>query len=172
MADAGILTDEDPVELLEGWIAPKMIHNPPHDLAVGLVEEAIRIRLTEALKIRTQSAITTEDSRPEPDVAVVKGPLRRYAQQQPKPEDVALLVEVADASLDRDRSKCQIYARAGITVYWIVYLTDLQVEDYTNPSASDSPYYSQQAVYKPGDSVPLSIAGQRSFSIAVDDLLP
>jgi Uma2 family endonuclease len=172
MAQAGILTDEDKVELLEGWITPKMIHNPPHDLAVGLVEEAIRNRLTDVWKIRTQSAITTDDSRPEPDVAVVEGPLRRYAHQQPKPDEIALLVEVADTSLDRDRSKCQLYARAGIAAYWIVNLVDRQVEVYTHPSGPDSPHYAQQAVYKPGDSVPLTIAGQQPSSIAVDALLP
>ncbi len=172
MANAGILTDEDRVELLEGWITPKMIHNPPHDLAVGLAEEAIRSRLTDVWKTRTQSAITTDDSRPEPDVAVVRGPLRRYVQQQPIPGDIALLVEVADASLDRDRNKCQIYARAGITTYWIVNLVDRQVEVYTHPTGSDFRYYSQQAVYKPGDSVPLAMAGEQPSSIAVHDLLP
>ena len=133
MAEAGVLTDQEDVELLEGWVTPKMIHNPPHDLAVGLVEEAIRSRLTEVWKLRTQSAITTEDSKPEPDVAVVRGPLRRYAQEPPKPDDIAVVVEIADTSLARDRHKGRLYARAGIAAYWIVNLIDRQIEVYTQP---------------------------------------
>jgi len=172
MADAGILTD-DHVELLEGWITPKMIHNPPHDLAVGLAEEALRDRLTDAWKTRSQSAITTDDSRPEPDVAVVRGPLRRYTRQQPGPADIALIVEIADTSLARDRGKCPLYARAGIPAYWIVNLVGRQVEVYTQPnSAADPPGYSRKAVYEPGDDVPLEVAGQQPAAIAVDDLLP
>jgi Uma2 family endonuclease len=167
------LTDEDHVELLEGWITPKMIHNPPHDLAVGLAEEAIRGPLTDEWKIRIQSAITTEDSKPEPDVAVVKGPLRRYANRHPEPGDIALIVEVADTSVVRDRFKCQLYARAAIPAYWIVNVTERQVEVFAQPTGlPDEPRYARQDVYKPGDSVPLQLSGQPPSSILVGDLLP
>lgn len=170
MADAGILTADDRVELLAGLITPKMIHNPPHDLAVGLAEEALRSRLSGDWKIRTQSAIATSDSRPEPDVAVVRGPLRRYAQRQPESADIGLVVEVADSSLSRDRAKCEIYARAGLGEYWIVNLVDGQVEIYTAPTGTDPLAYSRQAIFRPGESVHSEFLG--SPSLPVTDLLP
>ena len=174
MAREGILTDDDPVELLEGWLVPKMVRNPPHDTALELAVEMIRPCLPGGWRIRVQSAITLSDSEPEPDVAVVRGPLRSHTNRHPGPADVGLLVEVADSSLAQDRNeKGRVYARAGIIAYWIVNLVDNQVEVYTAPSGPvAAPAYGQRQDYQPGSLVPVVIGGQPVGQVAVTDLLP
>ena len=79
LGESGVLSVEDRVELLEGWIVPKMNHNPSHDLALMLVEEKIRSCVLSNMLIRVQMPISTIDSEPEPDLAIVLGPIRRYA---------------------------------------------------------------------------------------------
>jgi Uma2 family endonuclease len=174
MIRAGILKEDDPFELLEGWLVPKMTRNPPHDLALGLTEDEITRLLPAAWFRRGQSAVTTLDSEPEPDVAVVRGPRRRFGQRHPGPEDMALVIEVADSSLQRDRTtKWRLYARAGIPVYWIVNLPEARVEVYTDPTGpADAPAYRQRQDYGPGDSVPLVLDGQPIGQIPVQNLLP
>jgi hypothetical protein len=66
LAESGVLEEDHAVELLEGWIVPKMIHNPPHDAAVELAQAAVSARLPQGWRPRIQSAITTSDSEPEP----------------------------------------------------------------------------------------------------------
>ena len=74
---------------------------------------------------------------PEPDLAIVAGVPEDYRARHPGPEDIALLVEVAETTLDRDRGdKLLAYSAGGIAVYWIVNLVDHRVEVYTQPSPS------------------------------------
>lgn len=173
MAETGILTDEDHVELLEGVIAPKMTRNPPHDAAIGLIEEALRGRLRKGRFMRLQSALVTNDSVPEPDVAVVQGTVRDYSRRHPGASDIELAIEVAESSLQRDRQKARIYARAGVPTYWIVNLIDEQVEVHTKPvGPADAPAYDHTAVYRRGERAPLATEISADADLLVDDLLP
>ncbi len=173
LARTGVLPSGAPFELLEGWIVPKMTRHPPHDTTLDKTQEALRDRLSRAWRLRIQSAITTTDSEPEPDIAVVPGPADRYNNRHPGPSDIALLVEVADSSLLEDRNdKGRIYARAGIAVYWIVNVQQRQVEVYTDPSGPISePLYGQRRDYREDELVPLVIAGQEIAQVPVRDLL-
>ena len=129
MVCAGILTEEDPVELLAGWLVPKMPKNPPHRVATRLLRQALERVVPAGWYVDSQEPITTADSEPEPDVVVVRGETRQYLDRHPGPQDVALIIEVADTTLQRDRVlKQRIYAAAGIPVYWIVNLLDNQLE--------------------------------------------
>jgi Uma2 family endonuclease len=174
MIETGIITENDPVELLEGWIVPKMGRNPPHDVAIELTMDALRSRLPEGWRIRVQSAVTTDDSEPEPDLAVVRGNPRDHLKRHPGPQDVAVMVEVADSSLAHDRrDKGRAYAKAGLAVYWIVNLVDCQVEVYTEPSGPAlTPSYRRRQDYSINDAVPLMIDGQTLGPMPVRDLLP
>lgn len=124
--------------------------------------------------MRVQSAITTLDSEPEPDFAIVPGPAERYLAHHPYAVDISVLIEVSDSSLSHDRNdKGRIYAHAGIVCYWIVNLVDRQVEVYTDPTGPDAdPRFRQQQDYRPGDAVPLVIDGSGVGRVAVNDLLP
>lgn len=174
MVASGVFADNEAVELLEGWLMPKMPKNPPHNLAMGLLCDALRAILPPGWHIDCQGSVTTNDSEPEPDVSVIRGARRDYPAGHPEPKDVGLLVEVSDTTLTRDRgTKKQIYARAGIPVYWIVNLVDRQVEVHADPSGpGDQPVYRQRQVYKPGDSIPVVLDGKQVGKVDVKAILP
>jgi Uma2 family endonuclease len=175
MIDAGILTEEDQVELLEGWIVPKMPRNPTHDAIVTFIyNRVLAPRLPTGWFCRGQSAITTDDSEPEPDIAVVRGDERDYLKRHPGPQDMALAVEVAKTSLQRDRGlKARIYARAGVPVYWIVNLVDRRIEEHTEPSGPvKEPRYRKRRLLGPTRTIALVLDGHEIDSIPVRDLLP
>ncbi|RRR78014.1 MAG: Uma2 family endonuclease [Candidatus Viridilinea halotolerans] len=134
MIRAGILTEDDPIELLEGWLVTKMPKNPRHRVCTQTTRELLAQMVPPGWYVDDQEPITTEDSEPEPDIVVVRGQRRDYLARHPMAQEIALVVEVADATLQRDRtSKKRLYARAGIQVYWIMNLVDRQVEVYTKP---------------------------------------
>lgn len=174
MIQAGLLTEDDRVELLEGWIVLKMPRNPLHDATVEIADEALRPRLPVGWSVRVQSAISTPESEPEPDLAVVRGGARDYLSRHPGPADIGLLIEVSESSLVRDRDeKGRLFARAGIPCYWIINLVDARVEAYTDPTGpAANPVFRQRQDYGPADSVPLLLGGQVIGLIAVRDLLP
>lgn len=173
MIAARILTEADDVELLEGWIVPKVVRTPLHDTALDKAGDAIREHLPEGWRIRDQKAITLSDSEPEPDLAVVRAPVTRYRDHHPGPEDIALLIEVAVASLNEDRVvKGRMYARARISCYWIVNLVDGWIEVYSDPDATSSlPCYRQRKDHITGMDIPLTLPGAASVLVPVDEIL-
>jgi Uma2 family endonuclease len=121
-----------------------------------------------------QEPITLALSEPEPDVSVLRGDARQYLDRHPGPADIALLVEVADASWQRDRTlKKSLYAQAGIAVYWLVNLAERRVEVFSQPSGPlAEPDCAQQRQYLSGDEIPLLLGGREVARLAVQDLLP
>jgi Uma2 family endonuclease len=175
MISAGAFKDDDtPVELLEGWIVYKMGHNPPHDVVVKLVATMLDRALNDRWHTRVQSAMTTADSEPLPDVAVVAGSARDYTKRHPGPADIALLVEVSDSSLDRDRNeKAPLYARAGVAVYWIVNVQDSIVEVYSNPAGPTlTARYQKVERFDINQLVALTLGGEMLPPIPVKEILP
>lgn len=169
--EADVFGADARVELLEGWIVCKMTHNPLHDSTVDRVQENLRDRISRDWRVRVQSAITTSDSEPEPDITIARGPATRYAKRHPGAKDIALIVEVADSSIDRDRNeKGPLYARAGISVYWIVNLGESVIEVFSKPGRARR--YGQLQRYRIGEAVPLIIGGKSLPAIPVKELLP
>ncbi len=105
---------------------------------------------------------------------IVRGSRRDYHEGSPGPGDVALVVEVADSSLARDRSrKKRLYARSGYSVYWLINLVNRQVEIYTDPTGPvEEPDYLHRQDFGPDDMIPLVIEGREVGRLAVRDLLP
>ncbi|MEG4009473.1 Uma2 family endonuclease [Microcoleus sp. Pol11C1] len=171
---AGILTDDDSVELLEGWLVFKIPKNPPHRVTTRLVRTALENILPRGWYVDSQEPITLSNSEPEPDIVVVRGDTRQYLDRHPGAEDIALIIEVSDTTLQRDRTvKKQIYARAGITIYWIVNLVEEQVEVYSQPLVEvEQPDYSQRLDFGRSAVIPIIIEGREIGAIAVDALLP
>jgi len=170
MIQAGILTEDDPVELLEGILVTKMAKNPPHSLVTQLTRDALARLVLLGWFINAQEPITLADSEPEPDIAVVRGERREYAGHHPSAQDTTLVIEVADTSLSRDRGlKKRMYAAAGIPTYWIINLIEQQIEVYTDPSGSD---YFQRQDYGLSAEVPVAIGGQEVGHLVVRELLP
>jgi Uma2 family endonuclease len=174
MIRTGILTADDPVELLAGWLVYKMPKNPPHRIATRLAQQALEAVVPVGWYVDAQEPITLSDSEPEPDVMIVRGETRDYRDRHPGPEDVALIVEVADSTLERDRGvKRIVYARAGIPVYWIINLLECALEVYYEPSGmAEGADFRQRRDYGPSESVPVMIDGLEVGRVFVRDLLP
>ena len=173
LAELGVLSAGERVELLEGWLVPKMIHNPAHDGTIELLDDLLRPMLPEGWRLRIQSVVTTGDSEPEPDIAIVRGPAGRYLSKHPGAADIALVIEVAESSLDRDRHKRRLYARAGIVCYWIVNLVDRKVEVYGNPVELDGePVFSTHEDFFVGVDLPVEVSGMRAGLLRVSELFP
>src|SRR5207253_2718120 len=114
-----------------------------------LASDALAPLLPAGWHIISQEPITTADSEPEPDIGAIRGKRRDYVESHPRPKDVGMIVEVADATLARDRGvKKTIYARAGIPIYWIVNLIDRCVEIYSDPTGpAKKPDYRHKQIY-------------------------
>jgi len=173
MIEVGIITTNDRVELLHGWIVAKMGTNPPHTFAVGALQDILPAPIAGKGVLRTLQPITTSDSEPEPDVVVAVGTRADYKARHPKPSECVVVIEVAETTLREDQTtKLALYAGAKVVEYWIVNLVDRCVEVYTQPRGGKNPTYKQQTNYGPDDMVPVVIGGKELGRIAVKELLP
>jgi len=179
MVATGILTENDRVELIEGVLIAKMSKNPPHRVATRKTVLALeRVISPEWHAAKEEALEISAFSKPEPDAAVVRAELEFDATRDAAAADCALVAEVADATLDYDRTvKLRTYAAAGIAVYWIVNLVDRQIEVYSDPTGPtltepESAVYRRREVFGPDDAVPVVIAGREIGRIASADLLP
>ncbi len=128
------------------------------------------MRLPAGWYVDEQAPVTTEDSEPEPDLVVVRGTTEDYRDRHPSAAEVALVVEVADSSLRRDRDlKKGIYARAGFAVYWLLDLNARKLEVYSEPSGTD---YGTKVVFGEEEMVSFWLKGESCGPIQVGALLP
>jgi Uma2 family endonuclease len=174
MIQTGVLTEADPVELLEGLLVRKMPKKPLHHVVTFLVRQALQKLIAVGWYVDSQEPVTTNDSEPEPAISVVRGEILNYLTRHPEPHEVALIVEVADATLQRDQGiKKRIYARAGLPVYWVVNLVRQEVVVYTEPLADATPpTYRQERVYRRGETMPVMLDGAEVGQVAVSDVIP
>ena len=132
LVESGLLAD-DRVELLLGALVNVSPQGPLHaDVVQRLAERLIR-ELPAEVSTRVQSPLAlSDDSEPEPDIAVV--PAADYSRAHP--HRALLVIEVADTSLQKDRGiKTALYATACIEEFWLVNLTERVVEVHQRPSA-------------------------------------
>lgn len=177
----GVLTEDDRVELLEGYLVLKMPAKPTHDYAVMRASKLLDRLAPPGWTMRSQIGTRLAESRPEPDAALARGTDADYISRQPGPDDLGLVVEVSDSSLARDeQDKTRIYARDRIPVYWVVNLVDRRVEVFTDPTGPDpgagaadpDPHYRTRTDYPAGAAVPVVLDGVDVSAIPVDELLP
>ena len=130
MAQAGILHEDDQVELLEGEIVEMAPIGSRHAACVARLTQVFSQRLTGRAIVWVQNPIRlSEHSEPQPDLTLLRPRPDFYATAHPEPEDVLLVVEVAQTSEDYDRDvKIPIYARYGISEVWLVDLAGESVE--------------------------------------------
>lgn len=131
----GFLTENDRVELIRGELMGMVAKGTPHTVCnTSLIYELIMLLQTRAV-IRGQESITLPpNSEPEPDLVIAKNCSDRYLSNHPQPEDILLVVEIADSTLKYDQeSKLPLYAESGIANYWIFNLVTYCLEIYTQP---------------------------------------
>jgi Uma2 family endonuclease len=172
MADMGFFQNQR-VELIGGEIVEMAAQKDQHAFSVRLTAHALRPIFEPADTVMQQAPLRLpDDSEPEPDVAVAQGGVRQVAKH---PSTALLIVEVSDTTLLYDRGdKASLYARAGITDYWIVNLVDRQVEVLRNPTPDPTTKFGwRYATITPhlaGES--LTPLAAPSATVAVADLLP
>ena len=169
MAEAGILTQQDRVELLDGDIVLMAPIGNRHAFCVDWLNRFWVLALAERAIVRIQNPVRLNDSsEPEPDIALLGWRDDFYVSGHPGPQSVLLLIEVADSTVDFDRNqKLLLYARAGIAEFWVVNLQDRRVETYAEP---DGDRYGAIRYYGPGESVaPLSFP---DIALEVANIVP
>ncbi len=163
----------DRVELIDGYVVRKGPMNPPHAVSLERVGDEFRARLPAGYCLRTEKDICLTGAQPQPDVVIASGARDDYAHHHPGPGDLALIVEVADSTLEEDRTtKLRMYARSRIGVYWIVNIPDRQIEAYTQPVVGNNPRYRRRLVFGETESVSFTLGPHTIGPIAVADLLP
>jgi Uma2 family endonuclease len=168
MAEVGILDPEERVELIEGQIIKMVAKGTAHEAAITRTDLLLRNLLGNQVLLRLQSPIRLDDfSEPEPDIAVVKFDPLFYEDHHPTPDEVYLLIEVADTSLRIDCNiKAPVYARSGILDYWVLDVSDRQLHIFREPS-QDS--YQSQVILS--DDAIISPLAFPNTSIAVRSML-
>jgi len=170
MIGAGIFTENDRVELIEGWLIEHMPKYPPHKFSTKRLYDHLLKLLPSGWQVYAQEAVTLATSEPEPDIQIVKGTQDEYTVRHAAPGDIALIIEVSDSTLmfDKGRKK-RMYARAGIPLYGVLNLIDRQFELYSNPDNGD---YQTVVVYAADQAFPVVIDGQHIGSQSVSAVLP
>ncbi len=150
LAEAGILSEDDRVELLEGQLVDMSAIGARHALAVDALTELLILAAAGRAVVRVQNPIVLDDSsEPQPDFTLVRRHWDGYPNDHPRPADVYLLIEVADSSLEFDLgAKLELYARAGIREFWVVDLTSNRLLVHRSPG--DGRYASMAVVDRSG----------------------
>ena len=174
MIHSGILTENDRVQLVDGWIIEMPPIGPERSTSSSLAAIAIQRCLAPGWILRLGDPITLAAGEPEPDVVVARGTIRDYSSRHPGPGDIALVIEISDATLSFDRAqKSKEYAASGIPEYWIVNLVDRQIEVHRLPqAAATGPEYRFREVFTSSATIKLQIEGIEIAELHVSDLLP
>ena len=168
MAQAGIFSEDDRVELLQGEIVTMAPIGSRHQACVDRLTGLLSLQVAKRAVVRVQGPVRLDEhSEPQPDVALLNVRADYYAQAHPRPEDVLLVVEVAETSAEADRDiKVPLYARAGIAEVWLVDLSGESIEVFQR--ASPQGYQEVRRVRRGDRLAPCALP---DLDLAVHDLL-
>lgn len=154
MTRAGILSEDDRVELIEGEIVVMSPVGSRHAACVDILAELLIRAADQRTAVRVQSPIGLGGStEPQPDVCVLLRREDAYSESLPQPDDVLLVIEVSDTSLDFDRRvKARLYARHGIRQFWLIDLAGRTVEVHEGPGPDG---YDERSVHEGGQRLPV-----------------
>ena len=168
MIQAGILTEDDLVELIEGEIVAMTSIGSKHAACVNRLTRLFSDQVGRRAILSVQNPINLgERSEPQPDLALLRVRPDFYASSHPEPPDVLLVGEVAETSAEVDREvKVPLYARAGIREVWLVDLAGGCVEIYREPASAG--YQQVQRVRRGQQLSPHAVP---DLELAMDDVL-
>ncbi len=168
MVEAGILTEDDRVELIRGEIVEMSPVGRRHAACVNRLNGLFNQRLAQAVIVGVQNPVElVNNSEPQPDLALLQPRADFYEAGHPQAEDILLLVEVADTTVEYDREvKIPLYAEDGITEVWLVDINGQCLEVYRQPSPNG--YQIIQKYYR-GQTVTIEAFSDVSFT--VDEVL-
>jgi Uma2 family endonuclease len=168
MSEAGILSETDRVELIEGEIVKMSPIGKYHAACVKRLNRVLNRKIGDEAIVSVQDPIRLDDySEPQPDIALLKPRADFYAQGLPQAEDVLLIIEVADSSVEYDRNvKLPQYAKAGIPETWLGNLREDRIEAY---SQSVNGVYQKVRIINRGES--LSPEALPNLLLAAEEIL-
>jgi Uma2 family endonuclease len=169
MSELGILDDNERTELITGQIILTTAKGTPHVTSLQLLANALRDQIGDTALIRTQDPIQLDDfSEPEPDLVIAQGTVLDYADHHPRPNQIYLVVEVADSTLKQDCDiKDKLYAQAGIADYWVLDLKNRQLHVFRTPTPTG--YTSHLILTEPNQISPLAFP---HLSLSLSSILP
>ena len=170
MGKAGIFAPDERVELLKGEIIAMSPAGDRHSACIVRLNRAFAgLNIANRTLVSVQSPVVTSPaSEPEPDLMLLTFRDDLYDFGKPRPQDVLLLIEVADSSLDYDRGiKLPYYSSLGIPEVWIANLQDDRIEAHTEPTPQG---YRSTRIYTRGDTI--SPTAFPDLQISVNDIIP
>ncbi len=167
MISAGVVSEDDPLELIQGEIVKMSPLGSLHIYVVNQLNNRLVPLVHKSAVVSVQNPIRLADSEPQPDLAVLLPYTARRPRTPPLASEVMLVIEVADTTIAYDRSvKVPLYGRAGIPEVWLVDLAENAIEVYRGPSAAG---YRKKETYGRGDV--LRAEGLPDLVLNVDDIL-
>ncbi|MCC6524048.1 MAG: Uma2 family endonuclease [Polyangiaceae bacterium] len=138
MLEDGVITADEPLELLEGDLVVVSPQGPQHTSRTALVGNLLRVAYGADHVREEKPLVASPTHMPEPDLAVVRGAHQDYAERHPRVDEAVLVVEIAWTSLDEDHRKLPGYARGGAPVVWVLDLQARRLEEHSGPLADGS----------------------------------
>jgi Uma2 family endonuclease len=169
MGKAGILSEDDRVELIDGEVVAMTPIGTRHNASVNRATRALVTAVGDRAIVQVQGSVRLDRfHEPQPDIVLLRPRTDFYASQHAGPTDILLVVEVADSSIEYDGDvKARMYAEAGIPEYWLVDVKDNLLSCYSAPENS---LYRNLQKYQRGQSIAPQALPE--CVIAVDVLLP
>ncbi|MDQ3062442.1 MAG: Uma2 family endonuclease [Acidobacteriota bacterium] len=167
MIEAGIYTENDRIELLNGEIFQIMPKGKRHASANDKIARFFYRVFDEKVIVRNQNPIILDYfSEPEPDIVLANWDENEYVENHPTPKDILLVMEISDTTLAYDRDdKARAYSRNGVRQYLLLNLQNETVEDYRSPEADG---YGSKQTYRSGEA--FNLVAFPEIEIKVDDL--
>ncbi|MBA2494817.1 MAG: Uma2 family endonuclease [Acidobacteria bacterium] len=168
MTEAGILTEESGWEIIDGYLIDKMSIGSNHAGTVKLLGEMLRDLTRNKALVSVQDPIHIDDyNEPEPDIALLKRRSDFYKKGHPLPQDVLLLIEVSNSTIEYDREiKRMLYAKAEIVEFWLVNLQDNTVEVYSQPKNGN---YRLARILESGEAIEATAV--ENLKLQIDEIL-
>ena len=163
MHEAGVFAEGDRYELINGEIREMSPIVIKHAVCVAKTARLFQIKLGDRAFVWTQNPIILRNySEPQPDLAILKWRDDFYASALPTPEDILLIIEVADSTIAYDRDvKMPLYAVNGIPEMWLFDVNQQIIEGYTQPSSSG---YKRMQRYEQGDTLAMNTFPEFNFN--------
>ncbi|EAW38640.1 Uma2 family endonuclease [Lyngbya sp. PCC 8106] len=170
LTELGFFTEDDRVELIGGELFKMAAKGVLHETCLRRLLRELSQLITEQATLQCQSPIIlSQNSEPEPDFTILKNREDDYLSSHPTEEDILLLIEISDSSLEYDQEiKLMAYAENHIKEYWIFNLIDRQLECYSEPyqKHNQSFSYRQKLIFLPNETVTLSCFPELSLELS------
>ena len=169
MIENGVFDENDNIELLNGAIIEKMPKGTKHSSANDRAARIFYRVFGDNVIVRNQNPIWLDEfSEPEPDIVLAVPTKNEYETSHPTPEQIFLILEIADSTIDYDRrTKSLAYSKAGIRQYLLLNVQEQTLEDYCQPSADG---YQSKQTYHTGQV--FNLVAFPEINLRVDDFLP